>query len=235
MISIIIPTLNEEKNLARLLQSIKDQSFDSYEIIVADSYSSDRTRKIARSFGCRLTSVKNASGPAKARNQAAKLSRGKILLFVDADMAFPPGSLTKLFKEFKVRGLDIASCFIRPFSQTKFLVLLFNIFHNWPIFALQKALPLGTAIVLVKAPLFKKAGGFNEEIRLLEDSLFLQKGACYGKYGFLKKTFVFFSERRFQKEGWIKLYLKIIAAFFYTLFFGPIKKDIFHYRFGKHQ
>ena len=55
MLSIIIPTLNEEKYLPLLLEAIKKQKVDgNLEIIVADAGSQDRTIEIARDFGCKI-------------------------------------------------------------------------------------------------------------------------------------------------------------------------------------
>ena len=76
MLSIIIPTLNEEKYLPKLLDSIVKQSYKDYEIIIADNNSKDKTRSIARSYGCRLT---KGGMPAVARNNGAKIARGKLL------------------------------------------------------------------------------------------------------------------------------------------------------------
>ena len=84
-LSIIIPTLNEENYLPLLLESIKKQNFKSYEIIVADAGSTDRTIEIAKNHGCKITS---GGLPAKARNQGAKIAKGDLLLFSDADIVF---------------------------------------------------------------------------------------------------------------------------------------------------
>ena len=54
MLSIIIPAKNEEKNLKKLLPSIASQSFQDFEIILADDYSDDKTGEIARKFGARV-------------------------------------------------------------------------------------------------------------------------------------------------------------------------------------
>ena len=52
ILSIIIPTYNEEEYLPVLLESIKQQDFSDYEIIVADADSKDNTVKIAEEYGC---------------------------------------------------------------------------------------------------------------------------------------------------------------------------------------
>ena len=51
-ISIIIPARNEERNLSRLVQSIKDQNLKAHEIIVIDDHSKDLTAEIGRRAGC---------------------------------------------------------------------------------------------------------------------------------------------------------------------------------------
>ncbi len=75
MISIIIPTLNEEKYLPKLLRSIKEQDFkEELEIIVADANSEDKTREIAKKFSCKIV---EGGLPAKARNEGAKIAKGR--------------------------------------------------------------------------------------------------------------------------------------------------------------
>ena len=54
MISIIIPTLNEEKYLPLLLSSIKKQNFNDYEIIIADAGSDDKTLEIVKNYNCKI-------------------------------------------------------------------------------------------------------------------------------------------------------------------------------------
>ena len=58
ILSIIIPTYNEEEYLPLLLKSIKQQDFRDYEIIVADANSKDNTVKIAEEYGCIVTSFR---------------------------------------------------------------------------------------------------------------------------------------------------------------------------------
>ena len=108
MLSIVIPTLNEEKHLKKHLESIKKQDFDNCEIIVADAGSSDKTKKIAKDFGCKIT---KGGTPAQGRNEGAKQARGSLLLFLDADVALTKNSLLKVLKEFKERKLKIATFF----------------------------------------------------------------------------------------------------------------------------
>ncbi len=54
MLSIIIPTLNEEKYLLGLLNSLKKQTYMDFEVIIADNNSKDRTKQIAKKHGCKI-------------------------------------------------------------------------------------------------------------------------------------------------------------------------------------
>ena len=85
MLSIIIPTLNEEKYLPRLLESIRRQNFSDYEIIVSDGGSSDKTEEIAKSFKATFFVDSSIRHPSAQRNNGARISKGDTLLFLDAD------------------------------------------------------------------------------------------------------------------------------------------------------
>src|SRR3989338_2350043 len=107
MISIIIPTLNEEKYLPKLLDSIKNQNFSDYELIVADFNSKDRTREIARRYGCKIVL---GGIPGVARNNGSRVAKGEYLLFLDADVILPKHFLYKFVNEFDRKFADIATC-----------------------------------------------------------------------------------------------------------------------------
>lgn len=84
LVSIIITSKNEEKNIGRLLKSIKEQSYKNIEIIVVDNGSTDNTKEISYKY----TDLVYDKGPERSaqRNFGAKKARGEYLLFLDADM-----------------------------------------------------------------------------------------------------------------------------------------------------
>ena len=98
MLSIIIPTLNEEKYLPRLLDSIRQQDFSDYEIIVSDGFSEDNTAKIAVAAGALLVQDKKRS-PARQRNAGAAAAHGETILFLDADTVLPAAFLYSAYYE----------------------------------------------------------------------------------------------------------------------------------------
>lgn len=85
LVSIIIPTFNEEKNIERLLVSINKQTERDIETIIVDDGSSDKTVDIAKRYTPRVYKRKHAERSVQ-RNFGAKKAGGKYLLFLDADM-----------------------------------------------------------------------------------------------------------------------------------------------------
>jgi len=229
MLSIIIPTFNEENYLPSLLDSIQSQNFQDLEIIIADAGSKDKTIEIAKKFGCKI--VKGGL-PAKGRNEGAKIAKGDPFLFLDADTILPENFFEKILKEFKERNLDVASFCLEPQTKNWFEKFLFEAFYNLPILISEKFLAHGAQAILVKREIFEKIGGFNEKIKFSEDHSFVRKAKKISNFGILRKVRVFSSLRRFKKEGWLKTYSKYLFAEIYMICFGDIKKDIFKYKFG---
>ena len=228
MLSIIIPTLNEEKYLPLLLEAIKKQNFADYEIIVADGGSKDKTIQIARNYSCKI--VKGGL-PAKGRNEGVREARGEIFLFMDADSIFLPENFLKnLLEEFEKRKLDIASFPIYPRGNwvDRFAYGLYNFLVNLT----QKFSAYATNSILVKKEIHQKIGGFNEEIKIAEDHVYVKRARKFGKFGFIKTEPILTSTRRLEQDGRVKTYLKYFLAWIYMFFFGDIKSDIFKYRFN---
>ncbi len=123
-VSIVMPARNEQASLGECLESLTAQTGVSYEIIVVDDGSTDRTRAIAQSFsGVRVISPdplrensagKTCTGPTcTGKNNAviagAKEARAKWLLFTDADTVHRPGSLARALAEAKNERADLLS------------------------------------------------------------------------------------------------------------------------------
>jgi len=232
MLSIIIPTLNEEEYLPKLLRSIKKQRFRDCEIIVADAGSQDKTREIARKFGAKVI---EGGLPAQGRNRGAKAAKGELLLFLDADIILPKKFLEKAVREFDKRKLDVASAQLDPQTGRKMIKFLFERFYNYPIKKLERFLPYGSMGYLIKKELHQKIKGFDEKIKLAEDHDYVRRAAKIGKFGVLKEVKISISLRRFYKDGWMKVLLKYTSAELHYHFLGPVKSDIFDYKFGHYK
>jgi glycosyltransferase involved in cell wall biosynthesis len=215
LFSIIIPTKNEAKYLPILLDCIKADNFSDYELIVADSHSTDKTREIARSYGCKVV---DGGMPGVGRNKGEKVAKGQFLLFFDADIRFKQGFLTKLHKKVAADTFDIASGITLADSKHPLDVIFLCIASGY-LYALQKVDPhMFGCYMVISRKLFKKIGGFNEKLHLAEDHDLARRGAKMGRFAFLTSPRMFVSVRRFIKEGRLNLVKKILYVEFYMFF-----------------
>lgn len=118
-VSVIVPARNEEASLGACLESLVAQDGVSFEVIVIDDHSTDRTHEIAESFvgkGNGIVRVIEAgplpdgwTGKNNAVTTGARAARGEWLLFTDADTVHLPGSLARALKEVQDHDVDMLS------------------------------------------------------------------------------------------------------------------------------
>lgn len=85
-VSVIIPAYNTAAYLAETIESVLQQTYRDFEVIVVDDGSSDNTAEVARSFAPPVTVLTKANGgPAAARNLAIQNSTGEFIAFLDSD------------------------------------------------------------------------------------------------------------------------------------------------------
>ena len=230
MLSVVIPAYNEEELLPRLLDSLRGQTYRDFEVVVADANSTDRTRAIAASYGCRAV---EGGLPAVGRNRGAAAATGDILLFLDADVVLPhPTFLEDMLREFATRDLDIATNFIQALSDDD-LDRFFYGFYNSYVFATQKFFPHAHGFcILARKSLHDAIGGFDQEVKLAEDHDYAQRAARVGRFGVLRRTRIPVSTRRFVRDGHFATAAKYILCELHMLTLGSVKSDIFRYRFG---
>ena len=106
------------------------------------------------------------------------------------------------------------------------------LFYNLPVFLSQKFLIHGATGILVNRDVFEKVGGFDQEIKLAEDHYFVRRAAKLASYGIIRGTGPLISDRRLRRDGWLITYLKYIFCELHMILIGPVKSDIFHYRFN---
>lgn len=199
ILSLIIPTYNEEEYLPVLLESIKQQDFSDYEIIVADADSKDNTIKIAEEYGC---IVVEGGMPAVGRNNGAKVAKGDYLLFLDSDLKLTEDYLAKVIYEFKMERLGIAITQMKPLSkktEDKVLHDLANLF----MISVEKIKPHGAGCygIIAKRELHECCGGFNEELTFGEDTEYIERLAKKERFKVLRNAKIGVSTRRLEEEG----------------------------------
>lgn len=104
LVSVVIPTYNSEKTLAKCLESVKNQTYKNVEIIVVDSYSKDRSVEIARSFDVEVIHTKwKLLG---ARYIGFKESSGDIIVLLDSDQILEKTAIERSINMLK-NGYDM--------------------------------------------------------------------------------------------------------------------------------
>jgi GT2 family glycosyltransferase len=105
-ISVVMPVYNAEGLLDECLRALRASEGLDFELVVVDDSSTDRSREIAATHGCRVIPSGGRLGPGRARNLGAEAAQGDILFFVDSDVMVRPDTLTRLVEAFRDPTLD---------------------------------------------------------------------------------------------------------------------------------
>jgi glycosyltransferase involved in cell wall biosynthesis len=201
-ISVIVPTMNEEQFLPGLLDSLRRQRFPLHEIIVADGFSRDRTRQIAKSRGC--TIVDGPGHPGIGRNRGAAAATGDVLLFLDSDTLLPPGFLRRLARAYENAGAVAATVTYRPEPVT-LADQLIAVGANLAIIVMQGIQPLAAGhCIMVSRAVFNAIGGFNESLKAAEDHDMVRRAARHGPFRVFSIP-LRVSTRRYMSRGRLRL------------------------------
>jgi glycosyltransferase involved in cell wall biosynthesis len=173
LVSIIIPSLNEEKNIGRCLSSIQeiDISSEYYEILLIDNGSTDKTCEIAASFKDKLN-IKLLSAPevniSVLRNIGAKNANGNILAFVDADCTVSLDWITNALPHFTSNTIGAVGSNVRSPDNASWVAETWNLSLSKKRFLGDiDFLPSGNLIVTKDN--FNKVNGFDESLKTNED------------------------------------------------------------------
>ena len=220
MISIIIPSLNAEGYIERLISSLLNQS-SPCEIIVVDSSSTDSTTDIAQSKGAHLLIPRCNFGHGRTRNLAASQAIGSIIVFLTQD-ALPQdehciANLIRPLGDSEIiasYGRQIPSGDASPLES---FARLFN-YPDQPVIKGLKDLPhlgiktffFSNVCSAIKVKEFNELGGFPENIIMFEDLIFAAKAILNGyKIAYVPEAKVWHSHnfslvqqfRRYQDAG----------------------------------
>jgi len=196
--SVVVPTLNEEKNLGHLLESIRSQTRSVLEVIVVDGGSSDRTEEIGHSYDAKVI-VSPGASEFEARNIGADRAIGTHLINTCADIVWPNDLVERI--EFELEndpllvGLSGPGIPVDPPIWGKVEYSLFNASRialaNWGRFMTSTNFLVYPKAVLEKVGPFE-LGDVNADGRLGRR---LQQA---GKVRFSPNLFVFISSRRMR-------------------------------------
>lgn len=192
-LSIIIPVLNEEKNLANTLNQLQAFRCSGHEIIVVDGGSADNSLMLAHDGAD--TVIVSKAGRALQMNSGASAASGDVLLFLHADTVLPENAAQMIFS-FN-HGINFWGRFDVRLSSNKMIFRLIEWMMN--LRSRLTAIATGDQAIFIERILFEKVGGFPE-IDLMEDVALSQQLKKLSRPACLKQKVVT-SSRRWETKG----------------------------------
>ncbi|WP_202915836.1 TIGR04283 family arsenosugar biosynthesis glycosyltransferase [Pontibacter pamirensis] len=196
-LSIIIPTYNEEAAIGPLLQYLKQHISPDTEIIVADGGSQDATCATVKQEGVQVLHCKQ-KGRGPQMNAGAAASTGAILYFLHAD-TFPPAAFEAHIKKAVQQGVG-SGCYRLRFDFPHWFLRLNAWFTRFDVDAIR----FGDQSLFVRRDIFSKAGGFNEQLLLLEDQEVIGRLRKIAPFAVLPRQVVT-SARKYKEVGVYRL------------------------------
>jgi rSAM/selenodomain-associated transferase 2 len=198
MISIIIPTYNEERIITKNLSHFEGLR-DKAELIIVDGESSDGTKDIARKVG---TVISSAKGRAIQMNKGVLSSTGEVLLFLHADTYITPEILQSIENVMKDNEI-LGGCLTQRIDKEGVSLRLFEGFGNMR--ARLTRVFYGDQGIFVRKNVFNQIGAFPE-VPVMEDVMFTKKLRKQGKTAVLPDK-IMVSPRRIEEKGLIRTFL----------------------------
>lgn len=186
--SVIIPTFNRARYLAEAIQSVYDDRWESFELIVVDDGSTDGTADVVKGFPDIRYHYQPNQGVAAARNAGISLAKGNIIVFLDSDDLWMPGRFRNSYEYLKehpdidfILGLQLM--FLEP-GYPKPGHILSDM--------LTKATEAyGTGVMAARKHCFEKVGPFNLLYKTGEDTEWMIRASDRNlKMAFVKIPFI---------------------------------------------
>ncbi len=220
LVSIIIPSLNEEEYIEETLENLRKQTYPNIEIIVCDGDSVDDTVKIAKNYADKV--IVQKTNIAQARNLGAENSKGDFLVFVDADTV-----LDKKWIELGVNVMRkqrnvvcVGGRVLPKIKEMKYRILYKIGWDLLPRIFAKFNCPQFTGVsIMVRRSVFEEIGGFNESMCATEDIDFIFRIRRKGRLVFKSDMISFTSVRRFKQGGFFYWIIRWNMNWFYYLIF----------------
>jgi glycosyltransferase involved in cell wall biosynthesis len=216
IISVVIPTLNEEKLILQTLQQFTPELKKKYniEVIVSDGGSTDATISLAEGTADFILkkSDDEKQNISKGRNIGAINSRGSYVYFFNADTRIENISyfFERTFALMQKQKITALTMKFGVFPEEKrFSDSLFHTFYNTYVYVLNLiGMGMGRGEChIIKKEVFEKVNGYNEKLAAGEDFDLYRRIRKYGKVKYVRDLKVYESPRRYRKYGYAKVFM----------------------------
>lgn len=114
MISVILPVLNGADTIKKSIESVRNQTYTDFELLIVDNGSTDETQEICLKFEKQDSRIKllhcAERGVVAGRKLGLEMAQGEYVAFIDADDSYAPEMLQKMLEAVERHDADIASC-----------------------------------------------------------------------------------------------------------------------------
>ena len=229
-LSFVIPAYNEERYLPDCLRSIQRETAgmaDTFEIIVVNNASTDRTGEVARSFPGVKVVDELRKGLPHARQAGFLASSGDLIANVDSDSRLPEGWVAEVLRSFNadptLAALSGPLVYYDLSPRERALVHVFYM-TAWITYALNRyVLRVGSMVqggnFIVERKALERIGGFNLALTFYgEDTDIARRLHEVGRVCFTFQLKMFSSARRLKKEGILTMAARYSLNYLWTIF-----------------
>jgi glycosyltransferase involved in cell wall biosynthesis len=237
LVSVVIPTYNRAGIICQTLDNVLEQTYANFELIVVDDGSTDDTLSKLRPYGNRIRVISQANaGPAVARNRGVEAARGEIIAFQDSDDLWKSTKLERQVALLEHFGRSVPCCLCSVFLGLVDGKEYTSFDHSMVRMRREEGLWLNVAEVLatrfvlfnqavaIRREFFERVGGFDPELKYLEDYDLPLRLALEGPWAFIREPLVIyghgspesFSQAALKdplalKECELKIYERLLA------------------------
>jgi len=195
LVSVIIPTYNRKHVIMHAIQSVMNQTFKDFEIIVVDDGSTDETKAYLESLYLPITIIsKENGGVSSARNEGIKKAQGKYIAFLDSDDSWLSEKL-KAQIEYLESNPSISLVYTDEYIEVNGELLPKTRFqradvgddikNNFLLSGFVQRTPIHTSAVMVKKSVLDEVGCFNQTLKIHEDSELWNRISMKYKFGYI--------------------------------------------------
>jgi rSAM/selenodomain-associated transferase 2 len=215
-ISVVIPTYNEEENIARLVDDLRRYGGSQLaEIIVADAPSLDATTQRAREAGARVV-VSDRPGRAAQMNAGARLATGDVLYFVHADVRINPDFVQDI-RQALDEGYTLG-CYRYEFDSPRLLLKINTLFQRLDRIWCRG----GDQTLFIPKGVFDTLGGYREDHRIMEDYEFIIRAQKEYRFKVIPKH-VIVSARKYESNSYLRV--NIANALVFWMYFRGVPQQ----------